>query len=234
MSSVPTHLSFILDGNRRWAKERGLPSLDGHRQGYAVFKDITKAAFDRGVSFVTAFIFSTENWNRAEKEVNYLMDFAYRVLTHDIIKELNQENIKVVWLGSRERVSKKLAKAMDEAVRQTENNTRGTLGLCFNYGGTNELLDATRQLIARGLQPDEITKEVFESALYAPEVPAVDLLVRTSGEHRLSGYMLYRVAYAELYFVTKHWPDFTTEDLDDALLEYAKRDRRHGGDSAQS
>ena len=225
---VPTHLSLILDGNRRWAKERGLPTLEGHRKGYGILKDITKAAFDRGISFVSAFIFSTENWNRTEKEVKYLMDLAYRMLSRDI-RELDKENIKVVWLGTREKLNKKLLKAIDEAVERTKHNTRGTLALCFNYGGTHEITDAARQLVARGLSPHEITQEVFEGALYAPEVPAVDLLVRTSGERRLSGYMLYRAAYAELHFITKHWPDFTEADLDDALREYAKRNRRHGG-----
>lgn len=224
---IPEHVGFILDGNRRWAKNRGLPTLQGHKQGYDNLKDITKASVNRGVKYVSAYIFSTENWNRTADEVKYLMGLAHRMLTKDI-SELNEENIRVVWLGSREKLSKKLLSAIEKAEERTRSNSRGTLALCFNYGGQDELVDAARKIAAQGLQPKDITKDVFEAALYAPEVPSVDLLVRTSGEQRLSGYMLYRVAYAELYFTDKFWPDFAEDDLDEALAEYARRERRHG------
>ncbi len=224
---IPQHVGLILDGNRRWARERGLPTLDGHSRGYDNLKDVAKLAIDRGVRYVSAYIFSTENWNRTPKEVKYLMDLAYRMLTKDVA-ELNREQIRVVWVGSRDKVSQKLITAIEKAEEATQGNARGTLALCFNYGGQDELVDAARRIAAKNLQPEEITREVLEEALYAPEVPPVDLLIRTSGEQRLSGYMLYRAAYAELYFTDQYWPDFTEEDLDAALAEYVRRERRHG------
>lgn len=223
--TIPTHLGLILDGNRRWAKSQGLPTLEGHRKGYENLKDIGKAAIERGVSYVSAYIFSTENWNRTPVEVKYLMGMAYDMVTRDV-KEFNDENIRVVWLGSPEHVSKKLLNAIAAAEEKTAHNTKGTLAICFNYGGQQEIVDAAQKLINSGA--DSITPESFAQALYAPEVPPVDLLIRTSGEQRLSGFMLWRAAYAELYFAKKHWPEFSREDLDVALGDYANRQRRFG------
>ena len=223
-SEIPQHLSLILDGNRRWARERGLPTLEGHREGYDNLKTIAKAAIKRGVVYVSAFIFSTENWNRTPAEVKYLMNLAYKMLTKDV-DELNKENIRVIWLGRLEGLSKRLIKAIKEAEAATANNTEGTLALCFNYGGQQEIVDAARQLADSG---QEITEESFAEALYTPELPAVDLLVRTSGEHRLSNFMTWRTAYAELYFTDTYWPDFDESDLDTALNVYKKRHRRFG------
>ena len=225
--SSPAHVGLILDGNRRWARERGLPSLEGHRRGYDNLKTITKAAINSGVSYVSAYIFSTENWQRSAKEVKYLMDLALRMISKDLA-ELDKENIRVIWLGREEKLSPKLLEALKFAEDSTKDNDRGTLALCFNYGGQDEIIDAARTLVAEGLPYDEITKETFENALYIPEIPPIDLLIRTSGELRLSGFMLYRAAYAELLFVKKYWPDFSEEDLGKALVEYAKRERRNG------
>lgn len=225
---LPVHVGFILDGNRRWAKDQGLPTLQGHLKGYDNLKDMTKIAVNKGVKYISAFVFSTENWKRTPEEVKYLMDLAHRILTRDV-RELNKENIRVVWLGSRERVSDKLLSAIAKAEESTKNNTRGTLGICFNYGGQQELADAAKQIVARGVPAADITPETITESLYAPELPAVDLLIRTSGEHRLSGFMLWRAAYAELYFLDKHWPAFNETDLDDALAEFANRQRRFGG-----
>lgn len=221
---IPTHVGLILDGNRRWARGKGLPTLEGHRIGYNNLKDISKLAADRGIKYLSAFIFSTENWNRSKEEVKYLMNLAYTLLTRDV-KELNKENIRVLWLGSRDRVSDKLQRAINKAVESTKDNTRGTLCLCFNYGGQQEIIDAAKQLAENDT---EITLQNFQSALYGPEVPDIDLLIRTSGESRTSGYMLWRAAYAELYFTDKYWPDFKETDLDMALKEYANRQRRFG------
>ncbi|HSX44547.1 MAG TPA: polyprenyl diphosphate synthase [Candidatus Saccharimonadales bacterium] len=224
-SIVPSHIGLILDGNRRWARSHDLPTLEGHRQGYDNLKDIVKAAINRNVKFVSAYIFSIENWNRTPKEIKYLMDLAHKMLTRDV-RELNKENIRVLWLGSRGKVSSKLQKAIEDAEMSTQNNSRGTLGLCFNYGGQQELFDATQKLIDKGVK--KVTQSNFENALYQPEIPPIDLLIRTSGEQRTSGFMLYRAAYAELYFLDKHWPDFDEHDLDTALKEYASRQRRFG------
>lgn len=225
--TVPLHLGLILDGNRRWARAHSLPTLEGHRQGYNNLKDITKAAINRGISYVSAFIFSTENWNRTPKEVKYIMDLTYKMLTRDVA-ELNEENIRVVWLGRPERLSRKLLQALKNAEESTKDNTKGTLCVCFNYGGRQELVDATKQLIKSGVTPAEVTMERLAANLYQPTIPPIDLLVRTSGEHRISGFMLYRAAYAELLFTDKFWPDFTDADLDLVLATYAERQRRFG------
>ena len=225
--TIPKHIGFILDGNRRWAKENGLQNIDGHRQGFENLKVITKATINKGVSFVSAFVFSTDNWNRTPKEVKYLMELAHKLLTRDVA-ELHKENIRVLWLGSSDKVSAKIQKAIKNAEETTKNNTKGTLAICFNYGGSQEILDATKQLIDRGISAENVTAEVFESALYRPIVPKLDLILRTSGENRTSGFMLYRAAYAELFFVKKYWPDFAVKDLDEALSEFGRRKRRHG------
>ena len=225
--ALPKHVGLILDGNRRWARQRGLPTLEGHSRGYDNMKTITKQAINSGVSYVSAYIFSTENWQRAPKEVKYLMELAHKILTKDIV-ELDQENIRVVWLGSRDRVSSKLLAAIQRAEEKTKDNTRGTLALCFNYGGQQEIIDAVKQIVDQEIKSENVNQAVLENALYKSEVPPVDLLIRTSGEKRLSGFMLYRAAYAELYFSDKYWPDFGVTDLDDALVEYADRERRLG------
>jgi len=226
-ASVPRHLGIILDGNRRWAKAHGVPLLDGHRQGYLTLRTITKAAFERGVKYVSAYVFSTENWNRTPREVKYLMNLTLDVLSSEI-DGLHEEGIKVVWVGTNERLSSKLQAAIEAAVERTKNNRRGTLAVCFNYGGHQEIVDATKQLIGQGIRADQVTENTLEQALYAPELPPVDLLIRTSGEKRLSGFMLWRSAYAELYFTDKLWPDFSEADLDVALQDYAARQRRFG------
>ncbi len=226
--TIPAHIGLILDGNRRWAKAKGLPSFDGHNRGYENLKTITKAAINHGVKYVSAYIFSKENWNRTSDEVKYLMALAYILLNKDIA-ELNKENIRVVCLGSRERLSPKLIKAIEKAEEKTKNNTAGTLAICFNYGGREELADAVRQIINQKVSSEEINDDTLGKYLYHPEVPDVDFLIRTSGEQRLSGYLLYRLNYSELYFIKKHWPDFTEQDLYSALEEYSMRQRRHGG-----
>ncbi len=226
-SIVPNHLGLILDGNRRWAKAHGLSTLDGHQAGYRTLKEITKHAVNSGVKFVTAFIFSTENWTRTPREVKYLMDLTLKKLVKDV-DELNKENIRIMWLGSKDKLSKKLLQAIDNAETLTSGNKKGTLCFCFNYGGAQEIVDAINQIITSDDSRHEITIEILEKHLYKPEIPPVDLTIRTSGEHRISGFMLYRVAYSELYFSDIYWPDFKTDDLDDAFHEYSKRQRRFG------
>lgn len=226
-NAIPTHLGIILDGNRRWAKSHNLPSLEGHRIGYQNLKGITQYAFDKGIKYVSAYIFSIENWSRTKEEVKYLMGLILNVLTKEVI-ELNKSDIRVVCLGSRNRLSSRILKAIDSAEEKTRNNSSGTLCLCFNYGGYQEIVDAVKNVIKSGATEDQIDYQTIEESLYVPEVPAVDLIIRTSGEHRTSGFMLYRAAYSELYFTNKHWPEFNKQDLDDALDNFAKRQRRFG------
>ncbi len=223
---VPGHLGIIPDGNRRWAKLHGKMTISGHRQGLDVAKDIAMKAFDRGVKFFTIYSFSTENWSRAEEEVGYLMELFYGLAT-DELSELGKKNIRFRVIGSRERLSPRLVEALETAEKQTQHNTAGTLAVCLNYGGEQEIADAVTSLIANG-HTGKVTPADINAHLYAPEIPPVDLIIRTSGEHRISGFMLWRASYAELYFVAKHWPEFTEADLDAALNDYSKRQRRFG------
>ncbi|MDO4902385.1 MAG: polyprenyl diphosphate synthase [bacterium] len=232
---IPSHIGYIVDGNRRWARARNLPTLQGHKQGFEVLKSIVEVTFSRGVKFVSAYIFSTENWNRSAEEVKYLMNLFENYFSKEI-KTLHEKNIKVVFSGSRvEKVSKKLVKIIERAEELTRANTGGTLCLCFNYGGQMEILDAVKSLaekIEKGeITAGEISKENFEQNLYNPEIPPIDLMVRTSGEQRISNFQLWRMAYAEMIFLDKSWPEMTEQDVDFCIENYNKRDRRMGGDS---
>lgn len=224
---VPTHVGFILDGNRRWAKERGLPTFEGHKQGSEVFKDIAFHAFERGVQHVSGFIFSSENWKRTEEEVGYLMSLASKAI-ENYLDTFQKEGIRIIVLGRRDGLRNKVLKAIQKAEEATKENTKGTLALCFNYGGQDELVDAVSRIVENGISASDITPELIQNNLYAPYIPPVDLIIRTSGEQRTSGFMLWRSAYAELYFCDKYWPNFTTVDLDSALDCYGTRERRFG------
>ncbi len=227
-SKLPVHVGIILDGNRRWAKEQGLPSLDGHRQGAEVFKKISLEAFDKGIEYLSAYIFSTENWQRTEEEVSYLMKLVVKAV-EKYLDEFDKKGIRIRVIGQRSDLSRSVLNSIEKTEEKTENNTGGTLVLCFNYGGQQEIVDATKKIIAKNLSPEEVTVESFEQYMYSPEIPPVDLLIRTSGEERTSGFMLWRAAYAELLFVEKYWPEFTVDDLEDSLIKYASRQRRFGG-----
>jgi undecaprenyl diphosphate synthase len=226
-SQTPHHVGLILDGNRRWAKERGLPYGDGHVQGVETLKEVARSAFDSGVKFLSAYVFSTENWKRTKSEVKFLMSLLLRVLDRDL-EQLHKEGVKVVVLGSRYGLSKKIVSAIERAEEKTKDNEKGVLALCLNYGGHQELVDAVKKILQARVDFDEVTAEVIAKNLYHPEVPPVDLIIRTSGEHRLSNFMLWRSEYAELYFSDKYWPDFKDEDLQTALEAYANRERRIG------
>ncbi|MEI6741665.1 MAG: polyprenyl diphosphate synthase [bacterium] len=224
---LPKHIGFILDGNRRWAQERGLPKLAGHKKGYDNLKFIAEQCFDLGIETVSAYIFSTENWNRELEEVNYLMDLALKIFTSDL-KELTDKGIKVVVSGNHNRLDKKIISAITKTTEQTSTNTKGTINLCFNYGGQTEIVDAVKKIITNGTKADEVTTELLRENLYHPELPSVDYIIRTSGEQRLSNFLLWDSAYAELQFVPIHWPDFDQAELDKVIAVYASRMRRFG------
>ena len=226
-STLPVHIGFILDGNRRWAKENGLPKLVGHKKGYENLKKIAEECFDRGIKVVSAYIFSTENWKREKAEVDYLMDLALKLFQRDL-KELIKKNIRVVVSGSRKRLSEKLILAIEKAEADTAKNTRGTVNICFNYGGQTEIADAIKEMLNSGVKAEEVTTELVRKNLYKPDLPPVDYIVRTSGEHRLSNFLLWDSAYAELNFVDLHWPAFSSQDLEQVLAEYDRRTRRFG------
>jgi len=226
-AEVPTHIGYIVDGNRRWARKHGLPTYEGHLAGYNAIQDIARATIDAGVKYVSAYVFSTENWKRSEDEVSKLMGLVLRLLKSDL--HIFQENdVRLRILGSRENISDKILKAIDEAEEATKDNKRGTLALCFNYGGQLEIADAVKKIVQSGAAADDITPELIEQNLYAVDIPPCDLIVRTSGEKRLSNFMLWRSAYSELMFLDKNWPDMTKQDVTDILEEYKNRERRIG------
>lgn len=227
-SDVPKHIGFIVDGNRRWAKSHGLPAYEGHLAGYNALQDILIEALDQGVEYASAYIFSTENWKRSQDEVGRLMNLLIKILTADL-HILQERNVRLRVIGSRENVSDKVLAAIDSAEQATKDNTGGTLALCFNYGGQLELTDAVKAIVASGARADDVTPELIAANLYAPDIPPCDLIVRTSGEQRLSNFMLWRSAYSELLFLEKNWPDMTKQDVTDILTEYKRRGRRFGG-----
>jgi len=225
--SLPTHIGFILDGHRRWAKQRGLPQLEGHRAGYKTLKQVGLAALDQGVAYVTAYVWSKENWKRSAEEVSYIMKLLLWVAEHEL-EDIHQRGVRIRFVGNDEGLPEKIIAAIRAAEAKTAQNSGGTLALCLNYGGHQEIVDATKQLLLEAADPESLTTEQFAKHLYAPDIPDLDLLIRSSGEQRTSGFMLWRAAYAELYFYKKNWPDFTEADLDDALVEYTSRQRRFG------
>ncbi|MBI1856648.1 di-trans,poly-cis-decaprenylcistransferase [Candidatus Saccharibacteria bacterium] len=226
-NTVPVHLGLILDGNRRWAKANGLPAFEGHRRGYENLKTIGKTAIKRGVKYISAYVFSTENWQRSKEEVDYLMKLLLWVAKHEVA-EMNKDGIRVRFMGSRDRLSAKILRAIDEAEIKTKDNVNGTLALCLNYGGRQEIVEAFQKMAANDIATNAINEQTIADNLYQPDIPPVDLIIRTSGEQRISNFMLWRAAYSELYFTDVHWPDFNEAELDKALEEYAARHRRYG------
>lgn len=226
--ALPKHVGYVVDGNRRWAKQHGLPRYEGHLAGYNALQEVAIATFDAGVKYMSAYTFSTENWKRSKEEVSKLLGLTLRLLTADL-HIFEERNVRLRILGSREGLSSKIIKAIDNAEQRTAHNTKGTLAVCFNYGGQLEIAEACKKIVQSGVAAEMVTPELIEQQLYAPEIPPIDLLVRTSGEQRLSNFMLWRVAYSELLFLDKLWPDMTKGDVTAILEEYARRSRRFGG-----
>jgi len=225
--STPNHVGIILDGNRRWAKENNKKALEGHKKGSEVFKDISIGLFERGVKYVSAYVFSTENWKRTAEEVDYLMRLVVKAVESHL-DDYDQRGIRIQILGSRERVKKSVIKALERTEEKTANNTNGTLALCFNYGGREELVNAVKSIVTDGTPADSIDESSIANKLYGTDIPDVDLLIRTSGEQRISGFMLWRSIYAEMYFMDTYWPDATMQDFDTAIKVYSDRQRRFG------
>ncbi len=228
---IPKHVGIILDGNGRWAKERGLKRSEGHKEGFETLKTISKYIFKKGVKVLSVFAFSTENFKRSNEEVDYLMNLFIKGFKSSI-KEFNDNNIKVVFSGRKEPLKDKVYEAMEELSYKTKDNTGGILNICLNYGGRAEIVDTTKKLVNAVLNGlinvEDINEELFEENLYN-NLPPMDLLIRTSGEVRISNFMLYQAAYAEMYFPKSYFPDFKEEEFDKALDVYNKRDRRFGG-----
>lgn len=225
--TIPKHVGYIVDGNRRWAKAHGIPVYEGHLAGYNALKDVAIETLRQGVSYMSVYIFSTENWQRNASEVKKLMGLVLKLVTSDL-PELKRNNVRLRIIGSYEGVDAKIVKAIEKAEAETASYTGGELLLCFNYGGRQEIVDAVKTIIAQGISPDMLTEELIAKNLYTPDVPDVDVIVRTSGEQRLSNFMLWRVAYSEFIFIHKNWPDMTKDDVTFIMKEYARRNRRFG------
>jgi len=221
---IPYHLGIILDGNRRWAKAKGLPSLEGHRQGLEKVKKIVGWCLDRGIKILTLFLFSTENWSRPKREINYLMWLA-KVAINDDLEELNKKEIKVRVIGQKERLPRSLWSVIDKAENLTKNNQKMTLNFAMSYGGRTEITQAIKNIVRKKIPPEKINEEVVKENLWTSDV---DLVIRTGKEQRISNFLIWQAAYSELYFCPKYWPDFTEKDLDQALLDYNQRQRRFG------
>lgn len=225
MSNIPNHLGIILDGNRRWAKEKGLPALEGHRRGREVTKKVVKWAKDKGIKMLTLFVFSTENWKRTKKEVNFLMNLLEQTFSEKGVKEINKEGIRIKIIGQKEKLPSSLRKKIGDIEETTKNNKKMVLNFALSYGGRAEIIDAVKNIIRKGIPPDKINEEVMKENLWTSDV---DLIIRTGKEQRISNFLIWQAAYSELYFPKKYWPEFSEKDLEEALKEYAKRQRRFG------
>ena len=225
MAGELIHLGFIADGNRRWARARGLPTLEGHRRGFDRVDQLIDALMDTEVKFVSFFVFSTENWDRSPEEINYLMDLIGKKID-SLTKKAQKNNLRIVLMGRPEPVDPKLWQRLLKSEAETKDNTGLTVIFCFNYGGQWEIADAATKAIAAG--ETKLTPETFAKYLYHPEVPALDMVVRTSGEERLSGFQLWRSAYAEFWFIEKNFPDMDKSDALAAIEEFHQRQRRFG------
>jgi undecaprenyl diphosphate synthase len=229
---MPKHVALVMDGNGRWAQRRGLKRTDGHAAGEEALFDTVEGGLDIGLSWMTVFAFSTENWRRPLDEVRFLMNFNERLLV-DRREELHERGVRVLFLGRRGgRVPARVRRRIEETEELTRKNKTMTLAFAFNYGSRAEIVDATREigrLVKAGkLDPDKIDERTIERHLYAPDMPDPDLLIRTSGEFRISNYLLWQLAYSELVFTDVLWPDFRRENLYEAIAEFQKRDRRFG------
>lgn len=225
---VPAHVAIIMDGNGRWAKRRGLPAMAGHREGARALKRTVEAAIQSGVRQLTVYSFSTENWSRPAEEVGGLMDLMGEMLDREL-PELHAQGVRITFVGSGDGVDPRLAERFEAAETTTADNAVLDLFVAFNYGGRQEIVDAVRRAVLSGLAPDKIDEDVIAANLYAPHMSEPDLIIRTSGELRLSNFLLWESAYSELYFTPLLWPDFDAAELSHAIADYAGRDRRFGG-----
>lgn len=229
---VPNHVAIILDGNGRWAEENGLSRSEGHSQGSENLKNLSEYIFDKGIKVLSVYAFSTENFKRSKDEVDFLMNLFVKEF-EEYKKKMNKKNVKILFSGERGKpLPEKVINVINKIEEETKNNTDGILNICINYGGHSEIVNATKKicmLVKEGkLDLDEITEESFSSYLFQ-DLPPIDLLIRTSGEVRISNFMLYQLSYAEMYFPKTYFPAFNQNEFDKAIIEYTKRDRRFGG-----
>lgn len=226
-SSLPRHVAIIMDGNGRWAKQRGLPRIEGHRAGAKNVRKVARAFADHGVKYLTLFAFSTENWDRPQEEVTGLLHLLSQSIDEEI-QRFHQANIKLVHIGKPDRLPLELKRKVKSATELTKDNTGMTLCLAFDYGSRSEIVDAVRCIKEGNVSPESISETIFSSYLSTADIPDPDLLIRTGGEFRLSNFLLWQVAYSELYFTPVSWPDFNEKEIEKTLLDYKQRQRRFG------
>jgi undecaprenyl diphosphate synthase len=224
---IPTHVAVIMDGNGRWAKQRGLPRLAGHRAGTENLRRVIRACVEFGIQYLTIYAFSTENWGRPEEEVSGLMHIVEDVIDRELA-ELHREGVQLRHIGRLERLNPNLREKVVRAVELTKNNQRLILSIAFNYGGRDEIVCAIRGMIADGILPDQVDDQTVSRYLFTAGTPDPDLIIRTSGEMRVSNFLIWQGAYSELYVTPVYWPDFDKEELRKAIINYGQRDRRYG------
>lgn len=225
MSNIPHHLGIILDGNRRWAREKKLPVFYGHKKGLETVRKVIQWCKDKGVKTLTLFVLSTENWKRPKVEVAYLIKLLADSFSKKNLKEVHESGIKIKVIGQRERFSKSLQDKIKEIEEWTKNNEVMTVNFALSYGGRAEIVEAFKKIIKKQIPAEKITEDIIKENLWTSDV---DLIIRTGKEQRTSGFLLWQSAYSELYFSKKYWPEFTEQDLDEALADYANRQRRFG------
>lgn len=221
------HIAIIMDGNRRWAKEKFLPSAMGHQKGVDSLRS-TMRLFDKfGIKYLTVYAFSTENWNRKKEEVEFLMGLLAKTLLNEL-DDMHKENVRIRFLGNISQLNSNLIEIVKNAEEKTKNNTGVNLNIAFNYGSRDEITNAVKQIVKEGINPEDITEELISQHLYTKDVPDPDLLIRTGGEKRISNYLLWQLAYSELYVTDAYWPEFDKSELAKAIMEFEKRNRRFG------
>ena len=228
---VPSHVAIIMDGNGRWAKNRGLKRTNGHKKGAEALKKISEYVYDKHIKILSVFAFSTENWKRDKEEVDYLMDLFIKAFKENF-EVVKKKNVKFIFSCVKEKLSDKVIKQMNKMMEDTKDNKNGIFNICLNYGGQDEIIEATKKISKEVLDGNidikDINKDMFNKYLFN-DLPPIDLMIRTSGEYRISNFMLWQMAYSELYFTDTLWPDFDEKEFDKALDSYNKRDRRFGG-----
>jgi len=229
---LPKHVAIIMDGNGRWAKNRNLPRREGHKEGVKTLKKLVKYAADTEIHSLTVYAFSTENWKRPKSEVDFLLALMKRTMRNEV-DELLDNGVRVNFIGRKGPLSKRLVKEIEHIEKKSQENEKLTLNIAFNYGGRAEIVDAAKKIAveakAEEFSADDLDEEKFSSYLYNPEFNEIELLIRTGGEKRLSNFLLWQAAYAELYFTDKYWPEFDEVDFEAAIEDFNKRDRRFGG-----
>ena len=230
-SNIPNHVAIIMDGNGRWAQKRGLKRTKGHEMGAKTLKKISEYVYDKGIKVLSVYAFSTENWKRDKEEVDFLMNLFLKAFKKNF-ESIKKKGVKVIFSGLKDKLSDKVLNAMDKMTDETRDNKNGIFNICINYGGQDEIVNATsliaKDVVEGKISIEDINKDMYNKYLFN-NLPPIDLLIRTSGEYRISNFMLYEMAYAELYFTDVLWPDFSEEELDKAVDSFGNRDRRFGG-----